>query len=50
MIVGVSARGRATVEALRMNNSIAVRVRRNWIRAGWLPPSGDRIENTDEVY
>ncbi len=37
-IVGLTACGRATVVALRLNNELAVTVRRNWIRAGWHPP------------
>jgi hypothetical protein len=39
LIVGQTAIGRATVIALNMNNLIAVTVRRNWIKAGWHPPS-----------
>jgi hypothetical protein len=39
-IVGRTACGRATVAALKLNNMIAVMVRRNWIAAGWHPPSG----------
>ena len=35
---GVTPTGRATVEALRLNNELAVEVRRNWILAGWHPP------------
>jgi hypothetical protein len=31
--------GRATVEVLNMNNDLAVLVRRNWIQAGWHPPT-----------
>lgn len=38
-IVGKNACGRATVVALGLNNPLAVTVRRNWIRAGWHPPS-----------
>jgi 5-methylcytosine-specific restriction endonuclease McrA len=37
-IIGRTATGRATVVALRLNNAIAVAVRRNWIAAGWHPP------------
>ncbi len=37
-IVGRTACGRATVAALRLNNPLAVTVRRNWIIAGWHPP------------
>ena len=38
-IVGRTACGRATVVALNLNNLLAVTVRRNWIAAGWHPPS-----------
>ena len=37
-IIGLTAVGRATVNALKLNNEIAVEVRRNWIIAGWHPP------------
>lgn len=37
LILGVTPAGRATVEALRLNNELAVDVRRNWILAGWHP-------------
>ena len=37
-IIGLTAIGRATVKALKLNNEIAVEVRRNWIIAGWHPP------------
>lgn len=37
-IEGLTACGRATVLALRLNNDLAVTVRRNWIKAGWHPP------------
>ena len=37
-ITGLTAIGRVTVNALRLNNEIAVEVRRNWIIAGWHPP------------
>ena len=37
-VVGRSACGRATVEALNLNNEIAIVVRRNWVDAGWHPP------------
>jgi len=39
IIVGLTPVGRATVEALRLNNEIAVEVRRNWVLVGWHPPS-----------
>jgi hypothetical protein len=38
VIAGTSESGRATVIALRLNNKIAVAVRRAWIAAGWHPP------------
>jgi len=38
-IIGLTATGRATVNALKLNNEIAVEVRRNWILAGWHPPN-----------
>jgi hypothetical protein len=37
-IIGLTDCGRATVRALKINNNLAVTVRRNWIRAGWHPP------------
>jgi HNH endonuclease len=39
IIIGLTPTGRATVEALRLNNEIAVEVRRNWVLVGWHPPS-----------
>jgi hypothetical protein len=39
-VIGMTDIGRATVEALRLNNDLAVEVRRNWILAGWHPPEG----------
>ena len=36
-IIGLTSVGRATVEALRLNNELAVEVRRNWVLAGWHP-------------
>ena len=39
LIHGLTACGRATVEALRLNNLLAVTVRRNWVIAGWHPPT-----------
>jgi hypothetical protein len=37
-ILGLTPTGRATVGALRLNNEVAVEVRRNWVLAGWHPP------------
>ncbi|MCP3958969.1 MAG: HNH endonuclease [bacterium] len=38
-IIGLTACGRATVIDLGLNNPLAVTVRRNWIGAGWHPPT-----------
>jgi hypothetical protein len=38
-IIGLTAIGRATVIALRLNNALAITVRQNWINAGWHPPA-----------
>ena len=37
-IIGLTDCGRATVIALKLNNKIAVTVRRQWVNAGWHPP------------
>lgn len=37
-IVGLTAVGRATVAALRLNNDYLVTSRRQWVAAGWHPP------------
>ncbi len=37
-IVGRTSCGRATVNALQLNNIFAVMVRRQWVFAGWHPP------------
>lgn len=37
-ILGLTRIGRATVDALQLDNDLAVEVRRNWILAGWHPP------------
>jgi hypothetical protein len=37
-ILGRSPCGRATVAALRLNNLVAITVRRYWVQAGWRPP------------
>lgn len=39
IIIGTSASGRATVEALQMNNEAIVRARRRWVEAGWHSPT-----------
>ena len=38
-IIGLTACGRATIGALRLNKSLAVTVRKNWVKAGWHPPN-----------
>jgi len=38
-IVGLTDCGRATVEALRMNNPRIMRARRLWASVGWHPPT-----------
>jgi hypothetical protein len=40
-ILGLTACGRATVNALQMNNTTAVTVRRSWVSVGWHPPEED---------
>lgn len=37
-MIGLTATGRATIAALKLNNRLAVTVRRNWVRTGWHPP------------
>jgi hypothetical protein len=37
-ILGQTSTGRATVEALRLNNEYVVPSRRVWVLAGWHPP------------
>lgn len=37
-IIGLTACGRATVEALKMNHPQIVRARRLWVSVGWHPP------------
>ena len=38
-IVGKTPCGRATVQALKLNNEIILPVRKKWILAGWFPPT-----------
>ena len=38
-VLGLTACGRATVVALQLNNVLAVLVRREWVSAGWHPPT-----------
>lgn len=40
-IVGLTATGRATVVALKLNRPPLVRARRRWVVAGWHPPSDE---------
>lgn len=42
-IVGKTRCGRATVEALRLNQPIAVAVRSQWVQVGWHPPKRKRV-------
>lgn len=37
-VLGVTALGRATVEALKLNRPALVRARRRWVEVGWHPP------------
>jgi hypothetical protein len=41
-VVGLTPIGRATVEALHVNNEYVVAARRFWVFAGWHPPTGDQ--------
>ncbi|MBN2391012.1 MAG: HNH endonuclease [Anaerolineae bacterium] len=36
-VVGLTPTGRATVQALQMNNEFIVTARRYWVQAGWRP-------------
>lgn len=38
-IIGRTACGRATVEALRLNRELVVLARRRWVSVGWHPPA-----------
>ncbi len=38
LIVGLTATGRATINALRLNRPLLVRARKRWIKPGWHPP------------
>ena len=40
-IIGVTAMGRATVEALQLNRELAVTARQFWVSVGWHPPRDD---------
>jgi hypothetical protein len=38
LILGLTPVGRATVQALKLNNPTVVRARVRWVQAGWHPP------------
>ena len=38
-IVGLTPTGRATVQALKLNQPFMRRARRRWVRVGWHPPT-----------
>ncbi len=38
LVEGVTAVGRATVSALKLNHSLIVKTRVRWVMAGWHPP------------
>lgn len=38
VIIGLTSCGRATIEALKLNNPLALVVRQAWVTAGWHPP------------
>jgi hypothetical protein len=38
-IEGITDVGRATVSALKLNNSLIIKARTRWVMAGWHPPS-----------
>lgn len=42
-VLGISPCGRATIIALKLNNSLAVAVRKNWVKVGWHPPKSPTI-------
>jgi hypothetical protein len=37
-IIGLTPIGRATVEALQLNEALRVSIRRQWVEVGWHPP------------
>jgi hypothetical protein len=39
LVVGLTSCGRATVQALRLNNEYVIGARRFWVEAGWHPPA-----------
>lgn len=38
VIIGLTACGRATIYALKLNNAVIVKARTRWVSAGWHPP------------
>lgn len=38
IVTGITASGRATIEALRLNRPLLVQARKRWIQANWHPP------------
>ena len=46
-IIGLTAIGRATVDALKMNNTFIVPARRHWVEAGWHPPQPQAPEDAN---
>jgi len=43
-LLGKTSRGRATIDALDLNNLEFIRCRRFWILAGWHPPEDKPVE------
>ena len=39
LLQGLSASGRATVRALKLNRPLLVQARKRWVRVGWHPPT-----------
>src|SRR5262249_40785614 len=39
-IIGQTPTGRATVQALRMNDELIIKARERWVKGGWWPPAG----------
>jgi len=40
LVVGLTATGRATINALKLNRNLLVQARKRWIEADWHPPEG----------
>lgn len=45
-ILGQTPTGRATVEALRLNNEFIIVARRFWVEAGRWPPTNDQVDSS----